>query len=83
MWFRKTEIQDFVWVLWVTISQIYWQFWHSFFKYTFKSGSNFHPIEKRGEKWRVQFVWNEYQWKRDVCIHYDVLLYQRTIRLII
>ena len=41
LWFRKTEIQDragilvFVRVLWVTISKIYWQFWHSFFIFTF------------------------------------------------
>ena len=39
LWFRKTEIQDRAWilvlvrVLWVTISKIYRQFWHSFFKY--------------------------------------------------
>ena len=51
LWFRKTEIQDrarilvLVRVLWVTISKIYWQFWHSFFKYTFKSSSNFYPTE--------------------------------------
>ena len=37
------------WFLWVMISKIYWQFWHSFFKYTFKSSSNFLSI---GITWR-------------------------------
>ena len=37
-------------VLWVKISRIYWQFWHSAFKFTFKSSSIFHiPLEKHGE----------------------------------
>ena len=55
LWFHKTEIQDragilvLVRVLWVKISKIYWEFWQSFFKYTFKSSSNFYPI---GITWR-------------------------------
>ena len=50
LWFHKTKIQDrarildLVRVLWVTISKVYWQFWHSFLNYTFKSRSIFHPI---------------------------------------
>ena len=46
LWFCKTEIQDRAWIL-VLVSyvyKIYWQFWHSFFKYTFKSSFNFYPI---------------------------------------
>ena len=41
LWFCKIKIQEtakmlvLVIVLWVTISKVYWQFWHSFFKYTF------------------------------------------------
>ena len=55
LWVRKTEIQDragilvLVRVLWVRIPKIYWQFWQSFFKYSFKSSSNFYPI---GITWR-------------------------------
>ena len=55
-WFRKTEIQDragilvLMRVLCVTISKIYWKFWHSFFNYTFKSSSNFYPIGNNVEK---------------------------------
>ena len=51
LWFSNTEIQDrtrvmvLVRVSWVTISRIYWQFWHSFFKYTFESSFNIYPIE--------------------------------------
>ena len=90
LWFHKTEIQNsagilvLVRVLWVTISKIHWQFWHSFFKYTFKSNSNVYTIGiTRGEKWRVQFGWNQCQWIRDVCIHYDVSLYQRIVNRIV
>ena len=73
----KTEIQDragisvIVRVLWVTIYKIYWQFWHSVFKYTFKSSSNFYPIDVTWRKmarsiclkpvsletWRLQTLW--------------------------
>ena len=55
---RKTEIQNRVWifvlvrVLWVMISRIFWQFWHSFFKFMFKSSSNFYPIGITWWKWR-------------------------------
>ena len=50
LWFRKTEFQDsagiliLVRVLWVTISKIYWQFWHGCLKYTFKSSSTFSSL---------------------------------------
>ena len=56
LWLRKTKIQDRIWtlvlvgVLWITIPRIYWQFWQSFFKLTFRSSSTFfYPI---GITWR-------------------------------
>ena len=42
-----------------------------------KAVTIFIPLKQHGEKLYVQFVWNQCQWKRDVCIHYDVSLYQR------
>ena len=53
LWCSKTKITDgtriliIVRVLWDMISKIFWQFWHSFFKYAKKleSSYNFNPIE--------------------------------------
>ena len=51
LWFSRTEITDGTWilvlvrVLWDTISKIYWQLWHSFFKSTLENSYNFYPIE--------------------------------------
>ena len=77
--FLKTEIQHragilvLVRVLWVTISKLNWQFWQSFFKYVFKSSSNFYPIEITWRKmassvclkpvsmdvtWRLHTLWH-------------------------
>ena len=39
----RARILVLVKVLWVTIAKIYWQFWHSFVKYTCKN--NFYSIE--------------------------------------
>ena len=56
LWFRKTKIKNragiliLVRVLWVTISKIYWHFWHNFFKFTFKRSSIFYPKEITGRK---------------------------------
>ena len=70
----------------------YWISWEScelwFPKFTDNFGtvsSNMHvkavpiftPMKWHGEKWRVQFVWNQCQWKCDVSIHNDVPLYLR------
>ena len=43
--FKTAGILVLVNVLWVTISKIYRQFWHGFFKYIFKSSFNFYAIE--------------------------------------
>ena len=81
-WFRKTKIPDWaailvlVKILWVMISKIYWQFWHSFFKYTYENSYNIYAIEIMWRK-LVCSVWYQCQWKCDVCIYYDISLYQR------
>ena len=75
--FQTRPGDRFLWVFWVMISKFNWQFSHSFSKNTFESSYNFYPIDTTWRKWYVQFVWNQCQWKRDVCIHYDVSLYQR------
>ena len=67
------------WFLWESCELRFPKFtdnFGSFFKYTFKSSSNFYPIGITWKKWRIQFVCNQCQWKCDVCIHYDVSLYQ-------
>ena len=60
------------WFLWVMISKIYWQFWHSFFKNTYESSYNFYPIEITWRKiehsvclkpvsmetWRLHTLWH-------------------------
>ena len=81
LWLRKTEIQDRVWilvlvrVLWVMISRIYWQFWHSFFKFMFKSSSFFIPLGYRGGN-GDKFVWNQCQGNHYFLHTYDVSLPQ-------
>ena len=81
LWFSKTEITDktgilvLVRVLWDVISKNLLKILALFLqKYTWKQSqflSHWDNVEKL-----VQFVWNQCQWRRDVCIHYDVSLYQ-------
>ena len=81
LWCCKTKITDetrilvLVRVLWDMISKIYWQFWHSFFKNALEGSYNFYPIEIRWSKMTLS-VWHQCQWQCDVCIDYDVSLYQ-------
>ena len=49
-------------VLWVTISKICGQFWHSFFKFTFKISS-------------LLSHWDKV--KKNFCVHSDISLHQR------
>ena len=79
LWFRKTDIQDRAGILVPCESLVSPKFTDNFGTVS----SNIHltavPFlshRNNVEKWRVQFVWNQCQWKRDFCIHYDVSLYQ-------
>ena len=73
----KTGILVLVRVLWVKIIKICWQFWHSFFKFTFKSSSIFIPLGKRRENGDGQVCLKPVPRKPWRFIHYDVSLHQR------
>ena len=85
----KTKIQDragilvLVRVLWVRISKIYWQFLQFLQIYIlkqFKFLSHWNNMEKNGA---FSLFETQCHWKRDICIHYDVSLYQRIILLVL
>ena len=71
--FRKTEIQDragisvLVRVLWVMISKFTGTLARFLQMYTLKQ-FQFSSHWNNMEKWRVQFVWSQCQWQRDVCM---------------
>ena len=88
LWCSKVKITDgtrifvLVRVLWDMISKIYRQFWQSFFKKCTWNQLQFNPIKIIWRKMVcVQCVWNQCQWQSDVCIHYDVSLYQRILKV--
>ena len=83
LWFRKTEFQTGLGdrFLWQSCELWFPKFTDNLAlflqKYIWKQ-LNFLPhsniVKKNGT---FCLLWNQCQWKRDVCIHYDVSLYQR------
>ena len=74
------------WFLWESCEMWFPKFIDNFgivsSKIHVKADTIFYPIEITWKKWNVQFVWHQCQSQRDVCIHYDVSLYQRIPRIL-